>query len=213
MQSYLWERCPPCHLFSSHVFLLSWRLCLKVLKSLWSVISLNLSMALSVLTFFSVLVFSGGTLLLNFVSWCRLKSPKFLWWCSSTFAGRVHHRAFLFALLLARRVPSNPVGHFCPAWICYQLLRKQLSGNLFQGDPVRAGLVLNVPAWCFSSPLSLFCRSVFHATLRRVWFYSLYTWMVLSVLGIPMTILPSGELMPLAPDHVSPSCIPFTCIP
>ena len=41
---------------------------MQILRSLWSVISVNFSIALSILTSLSSLLFSGGTMLFNFVS-------------------------------------------------------------------------------------------------------------------------------------------------
>lgn len=39
----------------------------------------------------------------------------------------------------------------------------------------------------------MLCRSVFYASLRRACFYGLYTWLVLSILGLEIIILPSGK--------------------
>ncbi len=39
--------------------------------------------------------------------------------------------------------------------------------------------------------LSVF-RGVFHASCRRAFFYSVYTWLTHTILAVPVSILPSG---------------------
>ncbi len=75
---------------------------------------------------------------------------------------------------------------------------------------------MTVTCTCNCFP-SIHCRSVFHASMRRAVFYGLYTWLIHTVFGLPVSILPSGRAsvaraMPLISQspyclQVGPQCV------
>lgn len=78
---------------------------LQILKSLWSLLSANVTVGLTLMTSLMSVVFSGGTLLLNFV---RYRIPfKYYYFHFVYCIGYIHNDVILLVMLLRRPVSAH----------------------------------------------------------------------------------------------------------
>jgi predicted PurR-regulated permease PerM len=128
---------------------------LSILKTLWT---MNFSIVVSLLMTLSSIIFSGSTLVLNFIVFITT----------------------LFYLL------AYSEDQYLPFDCLMSILPNAMTSSA-QND--------------YADTFTRVIQSVFHASLRRACFYGLYTWLILSVFGMKIIILPSvlGALIGAVP--------------